>query len=841
MDDAAWQDWANRPGEVRIFLVELSARRLADGAAVPLYLSNYYAAFPGRQYLPCVQGLPELTRQANDTLTANHVPVWGELTLFITPEFCPDAGDAIAWNELLTPELYSLESQPLTILLGGAGFAYEDFRPVFSGWCFKHYQTDDNLLTLTLYDKSRDLETKVPDYELPESPRVDEGSWNQAVPAVLGKVKNYKPSLILNNIADYYTMKYALACHVIQALDDLYRDNVPQSTPHNYLLIQKDLFPAAKDGDGAAVMDPSGPYTGALNRAEWLVQIDSITRLNEIGQAGPSVGLATFRWSLDKGVTWLGEGILTWKLALDPTTIAHPVAVGWGALTLAGDYAGEVKYPYKLQISADGYVGRDAKFQFSPDNGVTWSAEIAIPNTDPIACDKGLTAAFTGVAGSLSATTKTPAAASPGTASFGGAYDASSYRRYWVEILTPGDVGTATFRWSDDDRATWHSDTGAPAHNPYITGLDVALSHGLTISFYGVTPEPDPPVDDFDSGDVWICHVPALVAGDSWTWGFKEIPIPLADGVAVQFLSKAEAVAQGIDARFLTAADDFALADEWRFILGSSVLLSVGDGGNITADAQGLISSVLGAYSDKIGELIRALPVEWCSWDGAADFDPDALTAFNASFPYQAGLLVDSPTTISAIIDKLLSGIPAFYTLRLNGKFLLRELAPPAGSPRLTLTDHEIFPDQTGSGPDQDLLYRRVYLHYDRNPNVQSNPASYTNQEQLDWLWREFRQVSARDESVRRTYPLAGDLGPLDTCLVNRAEAKALAQRLLSIYSVKRDKGVANCGVQPYVLDLGDELQLRRPKFGLDHGADYVLLGADQNFNDESSQLTIWR
>jgi hypothetical protein len=244
--------------------------------------------------------LPRLSRQANSILSPNHVTTWGELGLAIEPDYRPDAYRTITWLELLSPA-WNLRDQPLIILEGGEGFAYGDFRPVFTGRVGP-YNWDDSRLTLTIYDKTKSLDTTMPNYELPESRQVVEESYGTTVPAILGLVKNFQPILITTTNPGAYPWKYALACHVMQALDAVYGNNSPTS----YAWIQRDVFPARKDAEGSAVMDSYGPYTGSLLKADWLVEIHSVTAPNSAGNAGPEVGLALFRWKLEGDAAWRG-------------------------------------------------------------------------------------------------------------------------------------------------------------------------------------------------------------------------------------------------------------------------------------------------------------------------------------------------------------------------------------------------------------------------------------------------------------------------------------------------------------------------------------------------------
>ncbi|MBM4301654.1 MAG: hypothetical protein FJ121_09005 [Deltaproteobacteria bacterium] len=894
--------WIQKSDAVRIFLVETSAMRIADGFLLPLYFATHTVILDERCYLGTQIGLPRLSSPANPILSPNHVSTWGELELDIEPNYRPDAFSSVTWLELLSPA-WNLRDQPLIILMGGEGFAYGDFRQVFTGRVGQ-YNWVDNKLTLAIYDKTKSLEITIPDYELPESVQVVEESWDQTVPAILGRVKNYKPILITTTNPGIYPWKYALACHVCHALDAVNGDNAPIS--HGWA--PKDVFPARKDGEGSAGMYTFGPYTGSLIRAEWIIQIDSITALNSQGSSGPEVGLATYRWKLGGDADWRGEGILTWKLAYDSTTLVKSPSVSHGVMAVSGIYTGDCKLAYKAKVTRSGDIGDPVPPQFiwSDDGGVTWKPDDVC--------------------------TWTPIAAAPGVMSVAAHNPGDSVR---VEITTGGNVGGAVrFKWSQDGGATWDTNNqipntspielfpgysiqftapGVPGVNDYdagdagsstsainIAAAPIVLNRGLSVTFSGAghmeptwtwTPigaatgvcsvtEGDPQdvfiiitlsgpcmaatfdwqiginsgsgvthpfaqeiypgyrvaftdpagLDDYEVGDQSVLgsyYAPAFIVNDTWAFSFKEIPIPLADGVTIQFLTQ--------------AGQDFYRWDEWSFILGSTLLLAeVGSGVNITVDVRGLISPALGAYTHLIGEMIRAALVLWGKWNAVADFDLPALAAFNVAFPYEAGLMVDSPTALADITDQLLTGLPALYAVKNDGRFFLAEIAPLTGEPILELTDVEFLQSPEGADGDDDL-YRRVYLHYDRNPEADKNPQGAPSQERVEWLRREFRQVSARDEAVLVNYPWATDLGPLDTCLVHRADAQALANKVLDLVKVKHPKVTVLIKHQSFHLNLGDKIKVRRSSFGIATGQIFEIHGAELNFTTSEAILSLWR
>lgn len=74
---------------------------------------------------------------------------------------------------------------------------------------------------------------------------------------------------------------------------------------------------ALKDGTGSAYITPSGDYTGAIDR-EYVIET----------VASGEIGIATFRWSDDGGVTWEASGVVT---STNPIELNNGVFVKWTA------------------------------------------------------------------------------------------------------------------------------------------------------------------------------------------------------------------------------------------------------------------------------------------------------------------------------------------------------------------------------------------------------------------------------------------------------------------------------------------------------------------------------
>lgn len=804
----------------------MEVEKLADSSTTTLYFANipYYAA--DRQYLPCLAGIPTIDRSSGKLEEPGRLPTYGDISLNIKPEFKPDPENTLEWNLLLFKDTYNFQGRSLVIKMGATDDAVDNFQTIFTGYVGQA-EWDDYYLQLTVYDKLRLLENSIPDFELPESIYVDPDAWGAIPPMPLGYVKNMSP-LYLNQPAAGQG-KFVLGAGVINNVLAVYQNNIELSGVY-MTFNQKDVSPAFKQADGAFRMETFGPYTGSAQLLKWLIQIDDISGGSEVGQA-------TFRWSIDGGVTWEAEGVPTWNLEYNPATLQKTTAVGNAVMSVGGSYTGiDTSRTYVVECTQSGVIGvlPYPTFRWSDDGGDTWSAEIDLDSGGPFSLSYGLTVSFT-ESGAIAIVEETRITEG---------YCLISPGSFWAESGSYGDTvlveigryaggpvfGSGAYRlgfdlvpfgWSVDGGANWNYDyVPVTWEFPY----EMTLFGSFVISFgYAY--------DYFCAGEQFLITTEAagsMEDGDIWTFETnKQAPIELADGVSVQF--------------YTDAGQDFYLADEAEFILWSTLTVTydVEAGNAITCDVEGLLDSE-GNYQDEIVPVLRMVLENFCSWT-AADFDEASLNEFAAEFPYIIGYLMEDLMPVGDILTDLLTGFPAIYSVDFLGRFYLKELVLPAAPAVLTLNaDQRDFTELPYNTLHEQNPKKRVFVRYDRNWTVNRNPAGVAVAFG-EWLKREFRQVVARNHSVAATYRNAGELGPLETCVVERADAQELANKWLALFQEMHQDMEVQCEARAAMLKPGEVVEIVRDAFGMESGLAYLVTGTEFELLANDYRLTLWR
>lgn len=300
---------------------------------------------------------------------------------------------------------------------------------------------------------------------------------------------------------------------------------------------------------------------------------------------------------------------------------------------------------------------------------------------------------------------------------------------------------------------------------------------------------------------------------------------------------RGSALSRGLDyadlASMLSSAPAAGTYRAWQG--GGYFRLGASPAGQVTCDAvrdgvpgQHSAAHVLGRIAVHMG-----LPVE------ALDATDQA--ALEQAAPYEVGVWVDGADTAVAVMDRVAASVGAWYGFDRRGFLRMGRLAAPAGAPVSELTEASIVSLERSAG--QALPAWRVTVNYAINHTPQaSDLAGSVSAERRAWLAASTRSVAAQRNSVLSLHKLAPDM-TRDTALVWPADAQAETARLLGLHSVRRDTyqvAVRLASHEVATVDLGAVLRLTWPRYGLDLGRLFVVIGQRLDFLTMTARLTLW-
>lgn len=279
----------------------------------------------------------------------------------------------------------------------------------------------------------------------------------------------------------------------------------------------------------------------------------------------------------------------------------------------------------------------------------------------------------------------------------------------------------------------------------------------------------------------------------------------------------------------------------------------------ITADIEG--QSRGGTFRTLPGDLYQEYLTQRAGI-APADIDSTDITTVNATAPYDLGLWVDEQIPVQDVLNKIATSIPGWWGPDRKGKFRIGRLEDPAsGTPVMTFkvfdldtdvkaTDGDIVSIQrlstndTGNGVPtyQVTIYYKEFAHVQPD-GLDVNILLFRRSEST----KQWRTSVAVDATVKDKHLLAEAL-EFETALTVEADAQAVADHLLTLYKVRRDRYRVTVRLTRDIIstvDLGDVVRLEFDRFGLAAGKNFVVLGiryrgVDEREIGEILELDIW-
>lgn len=227
------------------------------------------------------------------------------------------------------------------------------------------------------------------------------------------------------------------------------------------------------------------------------------------------------------------------------------------------------------------------------------------------------------------------------------------------------------------------------------------------------------------------------------------------------------------------------------------------------------------------------------------EIDADAFAAAQAA-DADVGIWIGEERTVRDVLDEVANSAALAYWWRSDGRLALGRFALPAGAPAMTLTFDDLVAlerqpvSDTGFGlPAYSIVVE--YGLINQVPDPDAIAGSVEDAARLAYLERAYRQTSAADNTVRAKHRLAPEF-IFRTLITNEADAVAFAADRLALYSRGRSRWKAQVPItaETAALDLFDVVELQVPRFGLDAGKLFRVLGIGSDFRANRIDLDLW-
>ena len=229
----------------------------------------------------------------------------------------------------------------------------------------------------------------------------------------------------------------------------------------------------------------------------------------------------------------------------------------------------------------------------------------------------------------------------------------------------------------------------------------------------------------------------------------------------------------------------------------------------------------------------------------AGDINATDVTSLDTANAGEVGYWTDESTNANNAMDDLANSVGAWWGFDRLGKLRMQRLEAPSGTPAVYLQPADIVRIDRVANNDagRGIPAWKVTLGYKKFSTVQPNDlagaVSITRRQELA---KQYRTVSAEDATIQTRHKLATPL-EFDTLLIDAGVAQTEATRRLTLYKAERATITARLALDASListLDLGVVVRLTLPRFGMDTGRDFRVIGLQPDYKLRLIDVTLW-
>jgi hypothetical protein len=240
-----------------------------------------------------------------------------------------------------------------------------------------------------------------------------------------------------------------------------------------------------------------------------------------------------------------------------------------------------------------------------------------------------------------------------------------------------------------------------------------------------------------------------------------------------------------------------------------------------------------------VGEAFKQLAIA-AGWP-AAEINAADVTALDGAAGGTTNLFMENGGQALELMNRLAQGRGIWFGPDRLGILRMGLLAEPAGTPALNLTATDITRLERQSTAT--LPAKQITLKRDKNWTVHTEFVEGLSAATRQWLSNEWRQTIAIDTTNTIARKLAPVLEFESLINANEADTSEQAYRMLALYAAPRD--IINLTVRARVadtllLDLNDLVEVTYPRFGMDTGKLFRIIGIQADYRIGQLELTLW-
>ena len=274
-----------------------------------------------------------------------------------------------------------------------------------------------------------------------------------------------------------------------------------------------------------------------------------------------------------------------------------------------------------------------------------------------------------------------------------------------------------------------------------------------------------------------------------------------------------------------------------KFLATGKFTLPARPAGVITCSVQGYKPSI---YYNDIANTISNIVLNFGKATDVfepSDIDSDNFLAFRTTHMQGVGYYVAAKENIISIIQALAASVGAQVLCNRLGKLQLFQV-DVSGTPTFEITENMMLANSLSivSRPD---VQSSVVLNYCRNYSTQDNLETGVVPTSKEIFKKEWNVVTQTDSEVAAEYKHSILPEPVNSHLLNAAEATTEALRRLNLWKVQRTVFQFQ-GIPPLAsLQIGQKVMLKHPRFNLQDGKQGMIISIKVDWKTSLSTIQV--
>lgn len=218
------------------------------------------------------------------------------------------------------------------------------------------------------------------------------------------------------------------------------------------------------------------------------------------------------------------------------------------------------------------------------------------------------------------------------------------------------------------------------------------------------------------------------------------------------------------------------------------------------------------------------------------------VTALDTDAPGEAGLFVGGDMTFQAAMDQVAENAGAYWAFDTDLVLRMGQLKAPTGTPVLTIDTEISIRVERRASKDKPVPVWRVVGHY-RPLGVKQDgdiAAAVTAARRAELAAGYRTTAPADDAAVKTQFSQAAEL-IIEMGLISGTDAATETARRLALHKVRRSIFDVTLPKEHIVgVEIGEVVELELPRFGLDAGVLFRVIGRRIDLDENNATLSLW-